>query len=466
MPPQIYARDFGYRHSSRIKHALQGINLEVERGERILLLGASGAGKSTLLSALAGVLGADEGEGEGLLKVNATPGMVLQDPDSQVISSRVGDDVAFGCENLRLPRDEIWRRVPVALDHVGLQLPLYHPTALLSGGQKQRLALAGVLAMGADLLLLDEPTANLDPQGVRDVVAAVETAADATNATVIIIEHRVDTWLAFVDRIIALGDDGSIIADGPADTVISQHGEELAQGGVWVPGNDPLLPAAQPVSASVEHALTTHNLAVGWDSPLHNSLDLSIPRGYSTVLTGANGAGKTTTLLTLAGLLPSLGGEVRVAPAIAGELGPHPYTWSSTALADRMGYVFQDPEHQFVAKTVREELLVGVRGAKTSQDEVRRRTDSLLATLRLDHLAEANPFTLSGGQKRRLSVATILVNTPHVVFLDEPTFGQDRRTFTELVLLLRQLTDNGTTVVSITHDPLYRAALGDKEIQL
>ncbi|AKP08416.1 HMP/thiamine import ATP-binding protein [Corynebacterium pseudotuberculosis] len=466
MAPQIYARDFGYRHSSRLKHALQGLNFEVERGERILLLGASGAGKSTLLSALAGVLGADEGEGEGTLKVHATPGMVLQDPDSQVISSRVGDDVAFGCENLRLPKDEIWRRVPIALDHVGLRLPLDHPTALLSGGQKQRLALAGVLAMGADLLLLDEPTANLDPQGVRDVVAAVETAADATNATVIIIEHRVDTWLEFVDRIIVLGDEGSIIADAPADTVISQYGEELARGGVWVPGHDPLLPLAQPVSSSAENALTTHSLATGWDSPVQSSLDLALPRGFSTVLTGVNGAGKTTTLLTLAGLLPPLGGEVRVNREIAGKLGPHPYKWSSTSLAARMGYVFQDPEHQFVAKTVREELLVGAGSGQTPKPEAHRRADALLAKLRLDHLAEANPFTLSGGQKRRLSVATILVNTPSVVFLDEPTFGQDRRTFTELVLLLRQLTDAGSTVVSITHDPLYRAALGDKEIQL
>lgn len=160
----VQVRDFGYRHSSRKKAALAGINLDIAPGERVLLTGDSGSGKSTLLAALAGVLGDDsEGETFGSMLVDASSvGLVLQDPDSQVIASRIGDDVAFGCENLQVPSEQIWSRVEQALDMVGLDLPLNHPTKYLSGGQKQRLALAGVIAMGARLILLDEPTANLD----------------------------------------------------------------------------------------------------------------------------------------------------------------------------------------------------------------------------------------------------------------------------------------------------------------
>ena len=179
----VEARGWGWRHAGRRASAVSGLDLRIDPGERVLLLGASGAGKSTLMHALAGVLGGDdEGDRSGELLVDGRPpapgrsGLVLQDPDSQVVLARVGDDVAFGCENLGVPSGEIWPRVASALDSVGLGLPLDHPTSSLSGGQKQRLALAGVLAMRPGLLLLDEPTANLDPDGVievRDAVARV-----------------------------------------------------------------------------------------------------------------------------------------------------------------------------------------------------------------------------------------------------------------------------------------------------
>ncbi|HJX76508.1 MAG TPA: ABC transporter ATP-binding protein, partial [Gaiella sp.] len=188
----VRARGWGWRHAGRQGWAVSGLDLDIEPGERVLLLGASGAGKSTLVHALAGVLGGDEeGEEAGELVVDGGDprrargrvGLLLQDPDSQVILARVGDDVAFGCENLGVPREETWRRVADSLAAVGLDLPLDHPTSELSGGQKQRLALAGVLAMRPKLLLLDEPTANLDPDGVvevRDAVARVLEHSDAT----------------------------------------------------------------------------------------------------------------------------------------------------------------------------------------------------------------------------------------------------------------------------------------------
>ncbi len=194
----ITARGFGYRHASRKNPVFSDLDFTVDRGEKLLLLGASGSGKSTLLAAIAGVLGSDDGDFSGELTVSGVVGMVLQDPDSQVIASRVGDDVAFGCENLGVSREETWRRVRRGLELVGLDLPLDHPTAELSGGQKQRLALAGVLAMGADIIVLDEPTANLDPAGVQEVVHAVTRVVAETGATVIIVEHRVATWQGLI----------------------------------------------------------------------------------------------------------------------------------------------------------------------------------------------------------------------------------------------------------------------------
>ena len=179
------------------------------------------------------------------------------------------------------------------------------------------------------------------------------------------------------------------------------------------------------------------------------------------MITGPNGVGKSTLLLSMCGLLPTHAGTVGVHSDIAAGLGGDPYKWKSRDLARRMGYVFQDPEHQFVARTVLEELLVSTKVLGLPEGTVRQRAGEILAQLRLEQLAEANPFSLSGGQKRRLSVATTLINTPRVVFLDEPTFGQDRTTFIELVQLLRGLTDDGVTVVSVTHDELFHHAMAD-----
>lgn len=241
-PAAVEIRGWGWRHASRIAWALHDVSARIEPGERVLLLGASGAGKSTLLHGLAGVLGGDEeGESVGELLIDGMPaartrgraGLVLQDPDSQVILARVGDDVAFGCENLGVPRDEIWPRVEAALDAVGLDVPLDRPTKALSGGQKQRLALAGALAMRPGLLLLDEPTANLDPRGVAEVRDAVERMLQVQPATLVVVEHRIDAWLPLIDRVIVLGE-GGVIADGSPDRVLREQGEWLAEAGVWV----------------------------------------------------------------------------------------------------------------------------------------------------------------------------------------------------------------------------------------
>ncbi|WP_353828390.1 ABC transporter ATP-binding protein [Agromyces sp. SYSU T0242] len=477
-PARVEATGWGWRHAGRRRPALQGIDLVVEPGERVLLLGPSGSGKSTLLHALAGVLGGDdEGEAQGRLRIDGRPpaeargraGLVLQDPDSQVILARVGDDVAFGCENLGVPREQIWERVREAVDAVGLDLPLDHPTSRLSGGQKQRMALAGALAMRPGLLLLDEPTANLDPTGVAEVRGAVARVLERTGATLVVVEHRVDVWVDLVDRVVVLDAEGSLVADGAPRDVLGRRRDELAAAGVWVPGVPLDVPGAREVRrADAPPALSTVGLGIGRPRApmLHDGLDLVLPAGGSAVLTGPNGAGKSTLALTLGGLLPPQAGRVVAAPTISLGLDGSPIRWRSRELLTRIGTVFQEPEHQFVASTVRDEVAVAPRALGLPAHEVDERVDEVLHRLRLDRLAAANPFTLSGGEARRLSVGSVLVTRPGVVILDEPTFGQDRLGWVELVRLLHEIVRSGTTLLSVTHDAAFVEALGGHRIEL
>jgi energy-coupling factor transport system ATP-binding protein len=546
---ELRAENWGWRHAGRSSWAVRGLDLVIRPGERVLLLGASGAGKSTLVHAFAGVLGgADEGEQEGRITVDGREpertrgrtGLVLQDPDSQVALARIGDDVAFGCENLGVPRPEIWRRVAEALAAVGLDLPLDHPTSALSGGQKQRVALAGVLAMQPGVVLLDEPTANLDPAGVAEVRDAVASVVRESNATFVVIEHRVDVWLDVVDRVVVLEPGGGVLADGDPAAVLRERGAELARGGVWVPGFDPLegRPArASRPSSGVPDArtalLTARDLSVARTpvSVAARHLDVDLASATALAVTGPNGAGKSTLALTLAGLIEPVAGELRALPALTGDaaasddrahqdgtarpnpggaqapvspanaappaapasptpqtgsalrrrhravrrarrragehgrpLGGHPFAWPSRELLTRIGTVFQDPEHQFVAGTVRGELEVALKALKLDEAEIAARVSEVSGRLRLDGLLAANPYTLSGGEKRRLSVASVLVARPKVLVLDEPTFGQDSRTWAELVRLLGEQLDRGTAVVAVTHDRAFIEALADAEL--
>ena len=458
-----------------MSYAIDNLDLVIEPGERVLLLGASGAGKSTLLHGLAGILGKDGDAdsrgslligGEQVAQSSAPVGLVMQDPDSQVVLARVGDDVAFGLENLAVPREEIWTRVTESLEAVGLRVPLDQSTDQLSGGQRQRLTLAGVIAMRPGLLLLDEPTANLDPAGVIEVRDAVARVAAERKITVIVVEHRVEVWADFVDRVIVIGPDG-VIADGKPCDIFSQQATTLAAAGVWVPGL--AVPAAiPPLNSNAAAILSASQLSIGYlkNHPIR-TMDVEIPRGVSTCLVGPNGAGKSTLALTLAGLLPEVSGRVQAAAdLVPPRRSSQPITWRSKELLTRIGTVFQDPEHQFVTASVNKELAVGLRALRWDGSTCEAKITELLERLRLSHLAHVNPFTLSGGEKRRLSVATVLATGPEVVFLDEPTFGQDRVTWAEVVSLVKELREQGNTVVSVTHDQDYVAALGENVIDL
>lgn len=474
-PARVQAAGWGWRYAGRKRPAVADVSFTIEPGERVLLLGASGAGKSTLLAGLAGVLGDDdEGERTGSLRVDgAAPesrrgqvGLVLQDPDAGIVLSKVGDDVAFGCENLGVPASDIPGRVAEALEAVGLDVPLQRPTKALSGGQKQRLVLAGVLAMRPGLLLLDEPTANLDPEGVREVRASVERAVTASGATLIVVEHRTPIWVDLMTRVIVLAADGGLLADGAPERVFAEHGAALADAGVWVPDRGIDLPVLEQVAAS--DVLTASGLAVAREPQVvvQSGLDLRVPRANATVITGPNGAGKSTLALTLAGLIPEQAGEVRAAPELAGRRGMRPIRWTSRELLTRIGMVFQEPEHQFLARTLRDELAVGPRALGWGQARTDAVVDELLERLGLAPLALANPFTLSGGQKRRLSVATVLAGAPEVIVLDEPTFGQDRRGWISLVALLQEEIARGRSIIAVTHDDAVIRHLGGHRIEL
>ena len=522
--PAVEAQGWGWRYATRHAWAVRQTSFRIDPGERVLLLGASGSGKSTLLQGIAGVLGgADEGEQEGRLRVaGAAPaargasGLVLQDPDGQTVLARVGDDVAFGCENLGVPREEIWPRVRHALDAVGLDVPLDRATAALSGGQKQRLALAGAVAMRPEVLLLDEPTANLDPAGVVEVRDAVARALDATGATLVVIEHRTDVWLPLVDRIIVLAPGEGVVAGGPPHDVLGpaasrppspfrpssarelaertgsgareavhsaegraldaakaggaageaardnaargedavpRRARELAADGVWVPGVPPAYPP-EPMARPGEVLLRARDLVVARvpGTPVAGPFDLDVRAGEVLGVVGANGAGKSTLGLTLAGLLPPESGVVEAAVHLAAGATPrrrrdgasrHPVQWSSRALLTRIGAVLQDPEHQLLARTVREELEVGPRALGLPADRIAERVDELLERLRL---------------------AVRLATRPRVLVLDEPTFGQDARTWAELVAIIARLRDGDgddppLAVVAVTHDAAVLEAL-------
>ena len=402
-----------------------------------------------------------------------------QDPETQVVLSRVGDDVAFGAENLAVPRDDIWTRVHEALDDVGLShLPLDHPTSALSGGQKQRLALAGILAMRPGLILLDEPTANLDPAGVLEVRDAVGRCLDKTGATLVVVEHRVSVWKDLVDRIVVLqpgsAADPAVLLDGPPDQVLAagpRHADRRRRVGARL---CPVPPGTRTSGGTGDILLAAENLAVSRERPrrrrfntippvpVQQDISAQVRAGQALTITGPNGAGKSTFALTLAGLLAPVRGNVSATVDLSRGAGIDPYKWKAEQLIARIGTVFQEPEHQFVTGNVLDELMFGPRHLGHGEERV----DELLERLRLTELVDANPYTLSGGEKRRLSVATVLAAHPQVLVLDEPTFGQDANTWAELASFLSELLDAGTAVVSVTHDAEFSAVLGGAELRL
>ncbi|GIT79620.1 cobalt ABC transporter ATP-binding protein [Leifsonia sp. LS1] len=504
-PAPLRAHGVRIRHEGAEVWTPDGVDLRIASGEVLLVLGPSGCGKSTLALALNGLVPhAVPATLEGTVVVSGVAtadarvaelsehvGMVFQDPDAQLVTGTVLDEVCFGPENRLVPAAEVLERAERALRAVGLWDRRADDPDTLSGGGKQRLAIACALALDAPLLVLDEPTANLDPVGADEVYRLLgELTREGSGRAVVLVEHNLDAAMGIVDTVLVLDAAGRMVAHGPAAEVLRDRAEELAGLGVWLPTATlaalrlraagfvldplPLTPeelsegvgsvagglSGDPVGRPAVTAVTEATGATGDSDPaiavsrltlrrgrrevLHD-VSLRIDRGDFVAVVGPNGAGKSTLVQAIAGVLRPPRGAVAL-----GALDPSRASVSELSAA--VGFVFQNPEHQFVAHSVVDELAFGLWQRRLPEQEVDDRVDRMLTTLGLGPHREAHPFLLSGGQKRRLSVGTALIAGAPLLVLDEPTFGQDRARAAELLELLAALNAEGTTVVVVTHD--------------
>ena len=374
---------------------------------------------------------------------------------------RVEDDVAFGLETRGWPVERMRRRVPEALAEAGLGGLGRLRSRRLSGGQQQRLALAGVLAAVPGVLVLDEPTANLDPPGAAAFLGRVRALAATRSTTIVLIEHRVERAWSMADTVLALDGAGRPIDVGPPAVVAGRSARRMHDTGIWLPAAvegslglprttlpamAPRRPAdpttrlpARPREVGIEARDLTYAYEPG--RPVLHGVSLTIRSGERIALVGPNGGGKSTLARLLVGLLRPGSGSVTLG-------GDDPARIPAAELARRAAYVFQDPERQFLAETVAAEITLGLDAAR------RPAAGSLMAEfgLPLDRFGERNPFRLSGGEARRLSLAIALVRDPAVLVLDEPTFGEDRRNYEGLLAILSRHLAAGVTLITATHD--------------
>ncbi|HYN65708.1 MAG TPA: ATP-binding cassette domain-containing protein, partial [Ornithinibacter sp.] len=481
---------------------LRDVSLTVRQGEKVLLVGPSGSGKSTLLRALAGLLETvDAGELSGTVTVDGVApgdrpgavGLVLQEPGAGVVAAYLGRDVAFGPENVRLPRAAMAGVVTSALASVGLgDLPLDTPTSALSGGQTQRLALAGTLSLDPAVVLLDEPTAMLDPASareVRDAVGALTTGEGrpavgsySSAPTLVVVEHVLGPWVDLVDRLVVLSADGRVVADGPVRETLDTHRDRLLAMGIWVPGAGPPEPLAvdpalvaprgpqdvpsrrTPSLGATPFAVERTTRLVDGTARTRRAAVLAEPLvaapGTLTALVGPSGSGKSTVLHALAGFLdPTDPVAVQVHPPAepptdAPDAAP-PASLSAHDLARTLAWVPQWSSSTIVARTVLDEVLATARSVAMADGDGPASTErarTLLAALGLGHLEAADPRELSGGEQRRLAVAAALHHGPPVLLADEPTVGQDRGTWSAVVGLVAAYREAGGAVVAATHD--------------
>ncbi len=478
-PVAVVARGLAIAYPGREVPAVSGVSFDLPPGHCLLVVGPSGSGKSTLVRAIAGLVPwSVPGRLEGHLSVGGIEpgssdparlvervGVVFQDPSSQLVMERVDDDVAFGLEGRRWPRPAMVARVPAALGEVGLAGFERRRTARLSGGEQQRLALAGALAPLPGLLVLDEPTANLDPVGAAAFGETLGAIRTARAATVVLVEHRADLAWPLADLVLALGSDGLPIAVAPPAEMLSRHRAALVDAGIWLPEPvrsgpphvTPRPPPSMPPPPPGLPIAVAAGVSFGYEPrrPVLREADLAVAPGERVALLGANGSGKSTLLRLLVGLLRPTAGTVRLA-------GQDPARLPARRLARLAGHVMQDPERGFLAASVEAEILAGLDATERARaGDV---ADAL--GLPLTRFGARSPYRLSGGEQRRLSIAAQLVRSPLLLALDEPTFGQDRRTYEALVALLRERVEAGTAVIAATHDLRFASDLGGRTVRL
>jgi len=511
IPPAIQINDLHYAYPPRIQgeapvEILRGVNLQVDRGEFVALLGRVGAGKTTLCMTLNGLVPHATG---GIFRGDVTvlgrntkrhaiadlaqaAGLVFQDPETQLTQMRVEDEVAFGLENLGVPSEEIEERVMWALDAVGLAAYRDRSPLLLSGGEKQRVAIAAMLAMRPQVLVLDEPTANLDPAGKGSVFNLLARLAHERQITILLATQEIERVARYAGRVLILHD-GRIGMDGAPAEIFSQA-PRLREWGVGVPQlaelSDDLsrqtgrsyhfirlgqafaqlraersagfansrqvapdeLPTSnlQPPTSNLQRPtsnLQLDNVSFTYPdgTPALRDVSLTIGAGEFVALLGPNGSGKTTLAKHLNGLLKPARGRVLVA-------GRDTRPLRVAELARLVGYVFQNPDHQIFAATVEDEVAFGLRLRELPPAEVRQRVEAALAPFELAPWRDLPPALLGWGQRRQVALAAVLATQPQVLILDEPTGGLDSRSREDLMAVVAAYNRTGRTVLLITHD--------------
>lgn len=494
MTSLIQFRDFSFQYDSQQEPTLHHINLTIEQGEKVLLAGPSGSGKSTLGKCLNGLIpNLDKGtitgqcliDGKdisqtGLFDLSFTTSTILQDTDAQFIGLTVGEDIAFSLENDCVPQDKMKQVVDRWAKELDLGDLLKQSPQSLSGGQKQRVALAGVLVDESPILLFDEPLANLDPASGYKTMRLIDQMQKKFNATVVIIEHRLEEVLTqAVDRIV-LVDDGRILADQKPDDllkadrleavgvrnplyldVMKTAGIDLKQLSKLTPleelpvdgaDRDKLLAWESsyqlPEKQAAQSALLTFK-DVGFSySPDQKfplkEVNAEIRQGDFVSIVGQNGAGKTTLCRLICGFLPNTGEIMWKGESLAG--------LSIKERADRIGYVMQDPNQMISQTMIFDEVALGLRLRQVPEDQVKERVARVLKICGLYPFRNWPISALSFGQKKRVTIAAILVLEPELLILDEPTAGQDWKTYTEIMSFLKELNEAGKTIMIITHD--------------
>ncbi|API92641.1 putative HMP/thiamine import ATP-binding protein YkoD [Virgibacillus pantothenticus] len=469
------------------------LSFHLNAGETMLLLGPSGSGKSTLTCCLNGIYPRElDGKTEGKVRifdknVQATKpgeiskhvGVVFQDPESQFCMLTVEDEIAFGLENINTPREKIAAKIDEALQLVHLTEHREATIHSLSGGQKQKLALSCVLALEPDFVILDEPTANLDPLAKQEFIQTMKTIQQEKKIGLIVIEHQLEGWVTFIQRACILSRQGQCIFDGSLTEAITKHAPLLQSQGIALPPiTELVLNAAankqatftsipltyDDFSAHVSYldqqyldkpparnqntkaALEAHHLNLTKNKrQILQHITCTLERPSFIAITGANGSGKTTLTRLLAGIETPSTGEIYVNHRLLKH-------WKQKELRQQIGYVFQNPEHQFITDSVFEEIAYTLRLRTYPETTIKEKVFHTLESCQLQGMELRHPYTLSQGQKRRLSVATMIVDEQNILFLDEPTFGQDAASTRELMRLLEERYKNGTTIIMVTHD--------------
>lgn len=492
--PIISFKNFSFQYRAQKKPTLKEINLDIYPGERVLIAGPSGCGKSTLAGCINGLNPfSNPGECSGelivdgvdapkssIFQLSAHVGTVLQDPDGQFIGLTVGEDIAFALENSCMPQDEMHEITRHAAELVGIQDHLDYAPHELSGGQKQRVSLAGVMVDQVKILLFDEPLANLDPATGKQTIELIDEIQEKTDITVVIIEHRLEDVLwRDVDRIVLMGD-GKILADLHPDELLSTR--LLEENGIREPlyltalryAGVELVPAKKPAhvdsvvineadrkkmtdwfwsrpaaEAEKEHEplLEVRNLTFGYErgSQTLRDVSLTIHKGEMVSIVGKNGAGKSTFSKLVCGFETPDSGEILFQ-------GRDLLQENIRHRAKHIGYVMQNP-NQMISKTmIFDEVALSLRNMGKSEEEIREKVEETLKVCGLFPFRNWPVSALSFGQKKRVTIASVLVQDPELIILDEPTAGQDFHHYTEIMEFLRGLNEKGVTVVMITHD--------------